>query len=668
MAEAASKRRHTVGVDVGGTFTDVAAWDGEAVRVTKVSSTTTDQSVGVLGGADRVLPEGVVATLLHGTTVATNALLERRGAKTLLVTDESFESVLEIGRQDRPSLYDPFADRPEPLVAPELRVGLGDDRSPAGVASFAKRVAELAAAHDATAIAVCLLYSYEDPAVENMVASELARRFDGPISVSSAVVAEFREFERMSTTVINAFLGSEVRKYMSNLDRRAREKGEIDDVAVMRSSGGLTSLDHASDFPSSILLSGPAGGVVASAALGALMGHDTLISFDMGGTSTDVCRIESGRPEVTYSRAIVGYPCLMPSVAVHTVGAGGGSIAWVDDGGALRVGPRSAGAFPGPACYGRGGDEPTVTDAHLMLGRLHQEARLADELALNADLAADALGRVGDRVGLDSTQAALGVLAVVESHMVHAIRAVSVEQGTDPRDAVLMAFGGAGGLHASSLARALEMKSVVIPPFAGVFSSFGLLLSPPRADVAQTVNLDQGRFGELERSARSVLERARAELAADAGDAAEPVALTADMRYVGQSHETSVPYRLGEGWDELRRRFDSAHRRRNGFARPEDEVELVTLRAAAVGEPALSIDDLPGAGADGPPSAPRGRRTVHGPDGPVTADVWWRPSLVPGTEVAGPAIIEEAESTTYLADGETATVHPTGAVEISWLR
>ena len=652
---------------MGGTFTDVAMWDGTAMTVGKVPSTPRDQSEGVMASAVAAVPAGSRADLLHGTTVATNALLERRGARTLLATDTGFESLIEIARQDRPSLYDPFADRSAPLADPGMRLGV--DVTAAGndgeLDAVAASVAAAARDRGAEAVALCLMYSYADPTVERALADRLRQVAGVPVSASAEVVAEFREYERFSTAVLNAFLSPEVSRYMGSLASRALQSGFIDEISVMHSSGGLVSLDHASAFPASILLSGPAGGVVAAAALGELMGCETLISFDMGGTSTDVCRVRSGRPEVTYNRDIAGHACLMPSVAVHTVGAGGGSVAWADRGGALRVGPRSAGADPGPACYGRGGAEPTVTDANVVLGRLDPGARLAGTVALRPELAVVAFERLGSGLSLEPVETAQGVVAVVESHMTHAVRAVSVEQGTDPRDAALMAFGGAGGLHATALARALEMDGVIIPPYAGVFSAFGLLLSPPRADAAQTVNVTAADRDRLPAAARSLLAEARSQIEADSGQAAETAASIVDMRYVGQAHETSVPYTEGEPWEVLCQRFHQLHAERNGFARPTDPVEAVTVRSEAVGSAALRWADLPPFEPE-PGEPGRGVRAVMGPAGAVEAQVWWRPALPVGAEVAGPAIIAEGESTTYLAAGERATVHETGALRIDW--
>ncbi len=650
---------HT-GVDVGGTFTDVAVWDGDRLHTAKVPSTT-DQSDGVISGIEAIDAEP--GALLHGTTVATNALLERRGAATVLVTDEGFEDLLEIGRQDRPSLYDTTKTRPEPIAGRGSRVGVagrgdhqGKRTEPLDMDGLVARVAALSP----EAIAISLLYSYADDADERAIARALASALpEAVVSLSSEVVAEFREYERASTTVLNAYLGPIVARYLRSLRDRAAPAGIDSGISVMRSSGGLMDLDEAIRLPAAILLSGPAGGVVAATALGEAMGRDHIVSFDMGGTSTDVCRIDHGRPEVAYERAIEGLPCRMPAVAIHTVGAGGGSIVWVDAGGALRVGPRSAGSIPGPVCYGRGGTQPAVTDANLALGRIAAGAEFGGTLRLDAIAAAIALADVGGSLGMTPDRVALGIIEVVESHMHRAIRKVSVEEGADPRRAALVAFGGAGGLHATALARRLEMDGVIIPPFAGVFSAVGLLLAPPRADAARSVLITGGDGGALAAAAARVEAAAFASLGGPG-----TTTVIADVRYRGQSHETSVPYGVGELWETLADRFHAAHRQRNGFDRPGDPIEVVTLRAEAVGKPALRWEDLPAPASSGDPRT--GERDVLTPGGRMTASVWWRPGLAPGGEVTGPAVIEEAEATTYLGPGERAVVHESGALEVSW--
>jgi N-methylhydantoinase A len=658
-------RAMELGADVGGTFTDIVRWDGISLRVGKVSTTTDDQSLGVVEGARRLLSDGDRPRLLHGTTVATNALLERRGARTALVTDPHFEDIIEIARQDRPSLYDPLADRPAPLVPSGRRYGIPPPEGPDGVTASAEALVAACASGDIGAVAICYLHAYRDGTAEMTLRDHLlARAAAVPVSISSEVVAEFREYERMSTTVLNAFLAPEVGRYTSRLAERVGRAGISRNVSVMRSSGGLVPLQVAAALPVAILLSGPAGGVVAAARLGEQLGDDVLISFDMGGTSTDVCRIEGGRPEVDYRRDIAGFACQMPSVAVHTVGAGGGSIAWVDGGGALRVGPHSAGATPGPACYGRGGTNATVTDANLLLGRLDPCAELAGSLTLRPQLAERALSALGRWLDRSVHTVADGIVAVVESHMAQAIRAVSVEQGADPRRATLVAFGGAGGLHASALARQLDMPRVVVPPFAGVFSALGLLLSPPRTDRARTVNLSADDEPDLPRFAEHVLTAARSEFLENTGRQPDGEATLLDMRYVGQSHETSVPYHRGDDWDTLGSRFHDIHERRNGFARRTDAVEVVTIRAEATGSPALSWDDLP------PPSpsgdAYRGTRLVHTSAGSDEVAVYRWPALAPATELVGPAIVEDGESTTFVGPGERAVMLDIGALEITW--
>jgi len=634
----------TIGVDVGGTFTDVVVWDGTDILTSKVPSTPDDQSRGVVAGAGEHGPD--TQRFLHGTTVATNALLERAGAETALITTPGFEDVLEIGRQDRPSLYDPGIERPPPLVARDRRVALAGLDKLSGV----------------EAVAISLLYSYLDPAPEIAVREAvLTRHPEVLVSLSSEVAPEFREYERASTTVLNAYVQPVMARYLTRLTESAGRAGLPDDVLVMRSSGGLMTAAGAAAHPAAALLSGPAGGVVAATELGQALGSDHLISFDMGGTSTDVCRIDKGRPEISHERSIAGYPCRLPSVAIHTVGAGGGSIGWVDPGGALRVGPRSAGARPGPAAYGHGGSEPTVTDANVALGRINPDARFGADFDLHPEAARGALTDLGNRLGLDAAATAAGIIEVVEEIMAGAIRTVSVEQGADPRRAHLVAFGGAGGLHATALARRLDMAGVIVPRHAGVFSALGLLLSPPRLEGARTVMTeDQDHMDDV---LVAVAEQATAALESSGVPQVE-VLTAVDVRYRGQSHELAVDYQAGEGWDALAGRFHRLHVERNGFARPEDPIEAVTVRATALGSAAIAWPDLPPVAPAGEPA--RGSRQVMVDGSIEAAAVWWRPALAPGVEVAGPAVIEEPEATTFLGASERARVHESGALVVEW--
>lgn len=633
--------RPVVAIDVGGTFTDCVAWTPEGVAVTKVP-TTAAQGEGVVEGARRLLGERTAAALLHGTTVATNALLEGKGARVVLVTDPGFEDVIEIGRQDRPSLYDPFADRSPPLVARDARIGCAEP------GEVGERVRVLGA----ESVAVCFEYSFADPAREVEAAAALTGS-GVPVSLSHRVVAEFREYERVSTTVLNAYLRPLVEDYLSGLDSRVGKM--VDRFLVMRSSGGLMEGSVAAELAVALLLSGPAGGVVAAAELGRARGYDRIVSFDMGGTSTDVCRIEGGRPRVDYERRIGGYPARMPSVAVHTVGAGGGSLAWVDAGGALRVGPRSAGANPGPAAYGKGGEGATVTDAQVALGRIHPGSRLGGEVRLDPGAALRALARVGDPLGMGPEQVAAGMIEVVDAHMERAMRAVSVEEGSDPRRATLVAFGGAGGLHAGTLARRLEMERVAIPPHAGVFSALGLLLAAPRLDHARSVL--GVPLEDVDAQVRMVGEEAAGEFGRVHGNRPAQVSAGVDMRYVGQSHEISVPVTPGEPVASVIDRFHRIHADLNGFARRDVPVEVVTFRAAAEGRPRLSWSDLPSL-AEGP--LPEPQRSQGG------VAVWQRSRLPAGARLVGPAVIEEPVGTSLLAEGDVAVVAEDGTIEVTW--
>lgn len=634
----------TVGADVGGTFTDLVRWDGTRLTVAKTSSTA-DQSVGVETGARTLLDGERDPLLVHGTTVATNALLERAGARVALVTDAGFEDLIEIGRQDRPALYDPDALRPEPLVARDDRHG--------GVPS---------GGIVADAVVVMTLDSYADPSREVALAERIRATSPGtPVIRSSEVSREFREFERLSTAVLTAYLRPVVDEYLTALHDRV--VGRLADrLLVMQSSGGLVSAGAAGESAASILLSGPAGGVVAAAAFGSVVGSDSVISFDMGGTSTDVCRIEGGVPEVSYERTIEGHVCRLASVAVHTVGAGGGSLAWVDPGGSLRVGPASAGARPGPVAYGRGGTVPTVTDADVSLGRIPAWAPLADGLRLDRAAAMSALRDLGGRVGLDAAGTARGVVRIVESHMERAVRRVSVEEGADPARSTLVAFGGAGGLHAAPLAAGLGIDRVVVPPYAGVLSALGLLLASPRTDLARTVLVTSEREEDLPLLAgeliAAVVDRHREMVGSDPGG----VSAVCDLRYVGQAHETSVPYDPAMTWAELTDSFAAAHRAMNGFDRPGDPVEAVTLRATATGRPAVRLDQLP-------LHSPVGERdlgsgAVVGSDGPADAPVLRRAGMAPGERHIGPVIVLDGESTTWVPGGQAVSIHDSGSMVI----
>lgn len=550
-----------VGADSGGTFTDVVGSDG---RIAKVPSTPADPGTAVRAGMAAV-GEGCPSLLSHGTTVATNALLERRGATVALVTTEGFADVVEIARQHRPSLYDPWVDRPEPLVDRDHRLEVAERVAADGTVLVPYVSGEVPQVPEGTqAVAVCLLHSDLYPVHELQVAADLAAG-GWDVSASCQVSPEFREYERTVTTVVNAYLRPVCGPYLDGL------AGAADEVLVMSSGGGLMDLVAAAERPAALLLSGPAAGVQAAAQVAVACGFPDAVTFDMGGTSTDVCLVLDGAPAPAAERTVAGFPVRLPSLDVHTIGAGGGSVAAVDPGGALVVGPRSAGAVPGPACYGHGGTEPTVTDANLVLGRIPAGAAFPGLGTLDVTAAQAALDRAG--------VSAPGVVAVVEAGMEQAVRAVSVERGVDPAGLALVAFGGAGPLHACALAESLGMAAVVVPAAAGVLSAVGLLVSRRRAERVRSWPTPGDVSGVAD-----ALAALSAEALAELRDPSATVTTWLDCRYAGQSHELRVRT-VGE--------FPAEHERRNGFRRDDGTpVEVVALRAVAEGAAPASVHDV----------------------------------------------------------------------------
>jgi N-methylhydantoinase A len=537
-----------LGIDVGGTFTDAVLLAGGELRTAKIP-TAAAQEESVLAAARAVGAGAELDRFAHGTTIATNALLERTGARTAFVGTAGFEHLLHLRRQDRAQLYRLCAAHPEPLVPLERCVGVRGRMAPEG--EVAQLELDSLDEIDADAVAICLLHAYRHPEHERLVAEELRRRLPGAHVVASHEVApEFREYERASTTAVDAYLGPVVGRYLRALGERCLAEG-LPEPLVMRSSGGVASLAEAAAHPATILVSGPAAGAVGAALVARRAGFVDAIALDMGGTSTDVCLIEGGRVGRGAERDVGGLPVRLPSVDLHTVGAGGGSIAWRDSGGALRVGPRSAGSDPGPACYGHGGTEPTVTDANLLLGRL--PARLAGGLELDRAAAGRALD------GLDPAE----VVAMVNAEMLRALRVVTVERGVDPADHALVAFGGAGPLHACELAEELGIRTVLVPEAAGVLSALGLVVGDERRDHVRSYLVPLAEAGELPRVGE------------------------ADLRYAGQSFELTVA--LG---GDLAADFHAAHEERYGYADREREIELVAVRTAEI-RPGTAFE-LPG--------------------------------------------------------------------------
>jgi N-methylhydantoinase A len=670
-----------VGVDSGGTFTDVCLIDDATGRIAvwKVASTPDDPSRGIARGVREGLAQ-VHATAAdigyfgHGTTVATNALIQHRGAKTGLITTDGFRDLLEIGRQKRPELYDLQADKPPVLVPRDLRLEVpervrhdGSVDVPLDEAAFRLAVRRLRDAGVA-ALAVCFLYGFLRTDHEEAARRILAEEFPAGFScVSHDVAPEFREFERMSTTVVNAYLGPVMRGYIERLSSRLRELGVPATPHLTQSNGGVISFAQAARLPVRTVLSGPTTGVVGAQQIAGLAGFSELITFDMGGTSTDVALLTNGQCRMAGETVVHGYPIKAPMLDIHTVGAGGGSIAFIDSGGLLKVGPRSAGADPGPACYGRGSTEPTVTDANVVLGTLNPEYLLGGRMPVRRDLARDAIARLANRLGMDVMATAHGIVSVVTANMARAIRVISVQRGYDPRDHTLVAFGGAGPLHAARLAKELDIGRILVPRNPGILCAMGLLLTDLRTDFAIT------RRRVLQADVLSDVTGAFVELAARAegwfeaeGIAAADrrITRTVDMRYAGQNYELSVA--LPDGpitpatLEVLAEGFAAAHQRAYGFIAEGDPVELVTFRVEAIGlVHKAKFQPEPEIGADASPAA-IGERHVWLPEAGdrLTCPVYDRERLRVGNVIAGPAIIEQMDATTLVLPAMMGRVEP----------
>jgi len=713
-----------IGVDIGGTFTDfvlLRTGEGAAgeveLRTRKRLSTPDDPARAVLEGLEELLArvggegdagEGeererdgdgasgpVEISLVHGSTVATNALLERDGARSALVTTQGFGDLLLLARQDRPRIYDLFEDRPPPLVPPERCFEVAERISAGGEVVGALRDGEIARLIEALrraeveSVAVCLLFSFLRPEHEERIGTAL-RAAGFRVSLSSEVLPEFREYERASTTAIDAYVSPVLDRYLARIDRE-RPAGRF---RVMGSDGGAMGVEAARRHGVRSVLSGPAGGVVGAVEVARAIGEGPILTFDMGGTSTDVS-LSEGEPRMTREAEIGGLPVAVRVVDLHTVGSGGGSVAWVDPGGALRVGPRSAGADPGPVCYGRGGARPTVTDAHLVLGRLDPGLFLGGRISLDLGAAREALARLAAEAGLDTAppegsedapdpaeRAALGVIGVANATMERALRVVSVERGRDPARLTLVSFGGAGGLHASALARRLGVRRVLVPPAAATLSALGMLAADVVVRVGRTVMLagEEASRDRLARIVGELREEGDAALARE-GIPEERRSLPArlDVRYRGQSYELTVPYGSGEGGGGWRARFHAAHRRRFGHSDADDPLEVVNVRVRATGH--IPRPPLPsaGTGRPDPSGALAGEREVvlEVRDGgaPATGEpvrhrvpFYRGDDLRPGHELRGPAVVVRPDTTVLLEPGDSGRVdrfgnlvlHPAG--------
>ena len=666
-----------LGVDVGGTFTDFLLFNEQnnQLRLLKTPSTPQDQSIGIMNGISQLIAEtGIspseITALLHGTTVSTNIVLEEKGAKVGLLVTKDFEQVLHLARSQTPG---PLAgwmimEKPDPLADLELTRGIperlnahGEVLSPLDEVAARRAVRELVDA-GVESITVSLLHSYANPDHERRLRTIIEETgTDIPISLSFDILPEFREYERTLVTVMNAYVGPSMRRYLANLEEKLKSIQFSPHVNIVRSDGGLMSVKRASESPVHTMMSGPAGGVSGAAFVATLAGHENALGFDMGGTSTDVSLIQNGEPLISRETSLGYYPIKVPSVEVHSVGAGGGSIAHVPMTGALRVGPESAGAAPGPACYGKGGEQPTVTDANLLLGRL--PPRLLDgHMDLDVKAAEEAVGKVARALGLDLHQAAQGILDIVNENMFGALRLVSVQKGLDPRDFALVAFGGAGPLHGNAMAMLGECYPVIIPPTPGVLSALGFLYSDVKNEFAQTyvrnvADIDGSQlveiYARLGRDARGWLR----EEGIDEGR--QELKYQADVRYLRQGYEFALsvnPESMSNGGlVDLESRFGTAHERLYGF-RLDQPVELVNLRAVGSGQ--VEKVQLPRFDLEGPDASAAifEQHRVHFDGGFLNANIYDRKLLRAGHRMVGPAVVTQADSTTVIYPGHVGVV------------
>ena len=680
--------RYRLGIDIGGTFTDATLIDentGE-IRIGKVPSTPEDPSVGFIHATDRMLGEASVSPdeveyLVHGTTVATNAIIEKKVAHTGFITTDGFRDLLEIQRQIRPTLYDLHFEKPRPLVPRYLCFGVPERLDAQGnvltpldedaLVDAARRLKD----ENVTAVAVCFLHSYINPAHEKRAGEILHEVFPGAIvSLSSEVAPEFREYFRASTTVINACIRPIVADYLRRIEDRLRAKGVAASLLVMQSSGGVFTFASASEKPVFMVESGPAAGVIAATYIGTALGNPDVISFDMGGTTAKAGLVQNGTPRVTKEYEVgtaaqsgvgasrgAGYPIRTPVLDLVEIGAGGGSIAWMDSGGILRVGPRSAGADPGPVCYGKGGEEPTITDANLVLGRLNPSYFLGGEIELEVEAARDAiLEKCAKPLGMGVVETAHGIVEIANTAMTNALRLVSVQRGYDPRDFVLVAFGGAGPVHANRLAIEVQIPKTIIPMSPGTTSAMGLLVTDLKHDYSRTLiqRVDQvdtemvaNTYRELEADGRASLERE--------GMNPSDISLLhqVDMRYVGQSYELTVPLPDGKlGAAEIANvlaQFHREHDRAYGYSASGEPVEFVNLRLSAIGK--INKPHLRQIGADDSPlsAAQKDMRSVYFAEceGYVECPIYDRYRLSAGAVLEGPAIVEELDATTAIHPG-----------------
>lgn len=664
-----------VGVDVGGTFTDLYAYDDRSRRfhVQKLASTPDEPQRAIIKGLRAICAEaGIdlkqVRRVEHGTTVATNTLIQKKGAKVALITTKGFRDLLEIQRQVRPHMYSFQRDYPTPLVPRDLRFEVTERVTADSGILHPLNEAEVDTAIDmvagsgAEACVVCFLFSFLRPEHERRVQSKLAAALpDMFISLSSEVQPEFREYERLSTTVLNAYLQPVVTRYLDRLETELQDVAATAALGISSSRGGLMSVKRARRFPIRTALSGPAAGVMGAIHVARLAGRPNIITLDMGGTSADVCLIRDYSAGTAFSRRVADFPVRLPMVDIDTIGAGGGSIVWFERDGGLKVGPTSAGAVPGPACYGQGGDQPTVSDANLVLGRLSPAGLIGGRMALDMGAARRALEPVAKRLNFPVERAAHGVISIVVSNMVRSLRSVSVERGNDPRDFTLFAFGGAGPLHATEVARSLNMREVLIPPAPGILCAQGLVVSDLAEDFVRTerVRVEEAGVRRIEEHLAALRSEALDWFGQeDIAPADQFIEATLDMRYVGQNFELPIPLRdaVMPPLEQMRTMFFRVHETSYGYFNPDDPLEIVNFRLAARGRLKFTEPPAPGRASNRNPESLGERPVWFAPDAPSAARLYQREALLPGHEIAGPAVVEQLDATTLVYPGDRARV------------
>ncbi|MGE4277418.1 MAG: hydantoinase/oxoprolinase family protein [Lawsonibacter sp.] len=657
---------YRLSVDVGGTFTDIVLFNDvtHEIHTTKTPSTPRDQSIGLIEGVEKICAQvgidyGEISYFIHGTTVATNALLERKGAKTALITTKGFRDVLEIGRQTRPDLYNFWVSRPKPPI-PRHLVFEADERVLSDgtiqkelTEEEADRVAAQVKAIEAESVAVCFLNSYVCSKNEQTMKLALQRALpDKALSISFEVLPEIKEYERTCTTAVNAYLMPKVQSYINNLVIRKDKLGITPELHVMQSNGGMMSAAIAGSRSVHTVLSGPAGGILGGIYIASLVGDENIITLDMGGTSTDIALIEKGHIRLTTKGEISQFPIKVPMIEMHTIGTGGGSLAWIDQGGTLRLGPESCGAMPGPACYGQGGTRPCVTDANVAMGRIDPKAFLGGEKFLYKDKAEQAIQEnVADPLDISITDAAAGIANIAIANMCGGVKVISTQKGFDLRDFSLVSFGGAGSFHAAEIVKELNMKRVIVPPYCGVFSAVGSELAEVRYDFVRTLvkNVSELTFASYNATYQEMIDEAMPYLKSEGFDS-DQVCLsgTADMRYAGQAWEltVSVPVSVSSeaDFEEVIHAFEKIHKKTFGYILEDEEITIVNVRLAASGTlQKLELRKHPiKPNTEG---ALKGHREIYFHKKCWDASIYDRDNLTPGSKLHGPAIIEEFSST-----------------------